>query len=182
MTEEVVKNNMYEEALSEESSIGAEPDDLEALQKALADEKEKAQKYLANWQRAQADFSNFKKRNEQEKAETIKFANAALISSLLPALDDLERALDNVPSEIAGSNWVEGIEMIYRKLLTALEGQGLSKIEAEGEDFDPNVHQAVLNEEGVEGKVMGELQKGYMLRDRLLRPAMVKVGKGKSKN
>lgn len=172
---------MREETMSEKSRIDVEPDDLESLRKAFADEKERAQNYLASWQRAQADFINFKKRNEQEKAETVKFANKELISGLLPALDDLERALANGPSEIAGSGWVEGIEMIYRKLLTALESQGLSRIEAEGKDFDPNFHQAVLHEEGEEGKVMGELQKGYMLRDRLLRPAMVKVGKGKSK-
>lgn len=171
-----------EEALPEENQAVDELNDVESLQKALAEEKEKSEKYLANWQRAQADFSNFKKRTEQEKTETIKFANSLLMSSLLPVLDDLERALGNVTPKMAKASWVEGIELIYRKLLTALEDQGLSRIEAEGKDFDPNFHQAVLYEEGEEGKVIEELQKGYMLADRLLRPSMVKVGKEKTES
>jgi len=132
---------------------------------------------LANWQRSQADFINFKKRTEQEKSETIKFANSLLMTELLPAIDDLERALESVPEAMKGDAWVEGIELIYQKIIKVLEGQGLSRIEAQGQDFDPNFHQAVLYEEGEEGKVADELQKGYMLHDRLLRPSMVKVGK-----
>jgi len=101
------------------------------------------------------------------------------MGSLLPVIDDFERALGNASEQI-DTGWIEGIELIYRKLLTEMESQGLSKIEADGQDFDPNFHQAVLYEEGDEGKVIEELQKGYMLHDRLLRPTMVKVGKGNS--
>jgi len=173
------KEVQSEEEQAEESQPPAKSDDVESLQKALAEEKEKAEKYLANWQRAQADFSNFKKRNEQEKIENAKFVNALLMSSLLPVLDDLERALNNVSAKLAGFTWVDGIGLIYRKLLAILESQGLSKIAAQGQDFDPDFHQAVLYEAGEEGKVIEELQKGYMLHDRLLRPAMVKVGKEK---
>ncbi|MBT9163728.1 MAG: Protein GrpE [Chloroflexi bacterium] len=153
-------------------------DDIDSLREALSAEKEKAEKYLANWQRAQADFINFRKRTEQERAENFRLASALLMSSLLPALDDLERALNNVSAKLAGFTWVEGIVLIQRKFQAILEGQGLERIETEGKDFDPNFHQAVLYEDGEEGKIIEELQKGYMLHGRLLRPALVKVGKG----
>jgi molecular chaperone GrpE len=153
--------------------------EVDSLREALSEEKERAEKYLANWQRAQADFINFKKRAEQEKGDNARLANAILMSSLLPVLDDLERALSNVSPKLAGFTWVEGIGLIYRKLQSILEGQGLERIVTEGKDFDPNFHQAVIYEDGEEDKVVEELQKGYMLHGRLLRPAMVKVGKGK---
>jgi molecular chaperone GrpE len=97
---------------------------------------------------------------------------------MLPVLDDLERALGSVPDELAGSSWVDGIRHIYRKLQAALEAQGISVIEAEGKDFDPNFHEAVMTVEGEEGKVIKETQKGYQLRNRVIRPTKVKVGKG----
>ncbi len=153
-----------------------EEEQSEEEQPILTD-KELADQYLANWQRAQADFANFKKRAEQDRSEFIKFANGTLMSSLLPVIDDFERALENV-SDAVDSGWIEGINLIYRKTMTALENQGLSRIETQGQDFDPNFHQAVLYEKGEEGKVIEELQTGYMLNDRLLRPSMVKVGKG----
>ena len=153
-------------------------DEIESLKKALADEKEKSEKYLANWQRAQADFVNFKRRNEQERAEVVNYANSTLISNVLPVLDDLERALASVPAEFAESPWVGGIRHIYRKLLSVLEAHGVSAIEAEGKDFDPNFHEAVMSVEGDEGKVVEETQKGYKLRNRVIRPTKVKVGKG----
>ncbi len=165
-----------EKQVKQEEEQITEEDQCEEEQPVLAD-KEQAEQYLANWQRAQADFANFKKRTEQDRAEFSKFANSVLMCSLLSVIDDFERALET-SSEAVGSGWVEGIELIYRKMMTELESQGLSRIEAEGQDFDPNFHQAVLYEEGKEGQVIEELQKGYMLHDRLLRPTMVKVGKG----
>lgn len=162
-----------------EEELPVQEEDIESVTRALNEEKEKAEKYLANWQRAAADLVNFKKRSEQEKAEITKFANAVLVMSLLPILDDFERALDNVSIKLAGFTWVDGIRLIQRKLQAVLESQGLSQIEALGNDFDPAVHEAVLSEEGEEGKVIEELQKGYKFHERVLRPAMVKVGKGK---
>lgn len=162
-----------------EEELPVQEEDIESVTRALNEEKEKAEKYLANWQRAEADLINFKKRSEQEKAEITKFANAVLVMSLLPILDDFERALDNVSIKLAGFTWVDGIRLIQRKLQAVLESQGLSQIEALGSDFDPAVHEAVLSEEGEEGKVIEELQKGYKFHERVLRPAMVKVGKGK---
>lgn len=162
-----------------EEELPVQEEDIESVTRALAEEKEKAEKYLANWQRAEADLINFKKRSDQEKGEIIKFANAVLVMSLLPILDDFERALDNVSIKLAGFTWVDGIRLIQRKLQAVLESQGLSQIEALGNDFDPVLHEAVLEEEGEEGKVIEELQKGYKFHERVLRPAMVKVGKGK---
>jgi molecular chaperone GrpE len=165
-----------EEKVEQEQVEQAE--DIESLQKALAEEKEKSEKYLANWQRAQADFINYKRRNEQERAEVVNYANSTLILNMLPVLDDLERALASVPEEFAESPWVDGIRHIYRKLQAILEAQGISVIEAEGKAFDPHFHEAVMAVEGEEGKVVEEISKGYKLRDRVIRPTKVKVGRG----
>ena len=156
-------------------------EDIEALQQALAEEKEKAEKYLANWQRSQADFDNYKKRSEQEIGEVIEFAISALISNLLPVMDDLERALASVPTELEESNWTEGIKLIYNKFKATLEGQGLTEIEAKGEPFDPRVHEAVMQKEGEEGMVIEEAQKGYKFRGKVIRPSLVVVGRGEGK-
>ena len=156
----------------------AEVEDIETLKRALAEEKAKAEGYLANWQRAQADFINYKRRSEQEKEEIGKFANATLMLSLLPILDDLERAFTSIPVHLAKLSWVDGIRLIERKLQASLEGQGLSQIKALGEPFDPQFHEAVMQGKGKEGMVIDEVQKGYKLHDRVLRPAMVIVGSG----
>ncbi len=160
-----------------------EPEAVEGLQtveQALEEAKENAEKYLANWQRAEADFLNYKRRHEQERAELSQFATVNLISALLPVIDDLERALENADDESSVAAWVEGVKLIYRKLRSVLEDRGLEEIEAEGMEFDPNLHEAVMCVEGEDGIICQELQKGYKLRDRLLRPSMVKVGKAGS--
>ena len=157
-----------------------EVDEVTALNQALAEEKEKAENYLANWQRSQADFVNYKRRSEQEKGELSKFANAQLMLGRLPVLDDLERALDSVKPQLTDSDWVEGIRLIERKLRAGLEAQGLIQIKAMDEAFDPNFHQAAGYSKGEEGTVVQELQKGYMLQDRVLRPSVVIVGSGET--
>lgn len=156
----------------------AEVEDIDTLKQALAEEKEKAEANLANWQRAQADFINYKRRSEQEMAEVSQFANTTLMLSLLPILDDLERALTSTPPQMAKLDWVDGIRLIERKLRASLEAQGLSRIKALGEPFDPNFHEAVRQDKGKDGIVIEELQKGYMLHDRVIRPTMVVVGNG----
>ena len=156
----------------------AETEDIESLKQVLAEEMVKAEGYLANWQRAQADFINYKRRNEQEREEFTKFANATLMLSLLPILDDLERAFNSVPPRLAKLSWVDGIKLIERKFRTSLEAQGLTTIKALGEPFDPNFHEAVRQDKGKEGMVIEEVQKGYKLYDRVIRPSRVVVGNG----
>ena len=158
--------------------VEAEPETLEAqLDKVRAE----AQRYLANWQRSEADFSNYKRRMEQERDEARRMGNAALIINILPVLDDLERALASLDISLAGLTWFDGIRLIYRKLLLVLEAAGVRQIEAEGQPFDPRFHEAVMHGPGPEGKVVAEVQRGYKLHDRVLRPAMVVVGKGEGK-
>ncbi len=154
--------------------------DPEALGKALTEEKERAEQYLANWQRAEADFANHKRRVEQQMAELGKFANRQLLAEILPAIDDLERAFDAIAPQLAENSWVEGFRLIERKLRTTLEAQGLREMETLGKAFDPNFHQAAGHGPGEEGIVVKEFQKGYMLDDRVIRPAMVIVGDGQT--
>jgi len=167
-----------EETSNNEAEAEVAEEDLETIKRTLAEEQEKAEGYLANWQRAQADFTNYKKRIEQEREEFSKFASSALILSLLPILDDLERASASIPHRQGKLPWAEGIRMVERKLRTNLEAQGLTPIKALGEPFDPNYHEAVRQDEGEEGMVIEEMRRGYMLHDKVLRPTMVVVGNG----
>jgi len=174
-----VAQQSSEESLADElEPVVSEIEDVEALKKALAEEKARAETNLDGWQRAQADFINYKRRSEQEKEEIGKFANAILMLNLLPILDDLERAFTSVPPRLAKHNWVDGVRLIERKLQASLEAQGLSQIRALGEPFDPNLHEAVMQGKGKENIVVDELQKGYKLHDRVIRPSRVVVGNG----
>jgi len=166
---------------SSQAEAPAEPETLEDVKTLLQKEKEEAQRLLANWQRAEADFANYKRRVEQERGEATRLANAALIINILPVLDDLERALASLNIQLVGLTWFDGIRLIYRKLQLVLESAGVSLIEAEGQPFDPRFHEAVMYGEGEEGKVVAEVQRGYKINDRVLRPAMVIVGKGKER-
>mgnify|MGYP001051472303 CR=1 FL=1 len=171
-----------EEKLSNDKPTGVEveqAEDIEALKQALAEEKEKSEKYLANWQRTQADFANYKKRAEQEKSEVLEFANSALILNLLSIVDDSERALVSLPAQLSKFSWIDGIRLIYNKFKAILEAQGLAEIKVKGEKFDPHLHEAVMRQEGEEEMIIEEIQKGYKLKDRVIRPSMVIVGKGK---
>jgi molecular chaperone GrpE len=165
-----------EETTQMEAEVGEE--DIDSLKQALAEEREKAESYLANWQRGQADFINFKRRSEQEKEELAKFANSTLLLNLLPIFDDFERAFDSVPKQLGKDSWIDGMRLIERKLGASLEVQGLSPIEALGEPFDPKLHEAVRQDKGEEGIVIEEMQKGYKFHDRVIRPSKVVVGNG----
>ena len=170
-----------ETAQNEEKSAEMEGSiDVEALKRALAEEEASVKKYMANWQRAQADFVNYKRRTEQEKADIIKSANAGLILNLLSVVDDMERALEHVSDKLAGSKWVDGIVLIYRKFMAILEVNGVSEMKALGKTFDPSFHEAVGHVEGKSDKIITVVQKGYMLNDKVLRPAKVMVGDGRS--
>jgi molecular chaperone GrpE len=151
------------------------------LEKLLAEEKERAEANLAGWQRAQADFSNYKRRCEQEREETVRYANGALLLNLVPILDDWERAMAAVPPELSGQGWVDGIRIIERKFRTVLEASGLSSFESVGQPFDPVRHEAAGLAPGEEGVVAAELQKGYSFYSKILRPARVMVGRSDDK-
>lgn len=154
------------------------PDNTEQLKALLQEEREKAQSYMASWQRAAADYQNFKRRVEDERVETSRLANAALIMNLLPLADDMERALQNVDTHLAGLTWVDGIRLIHRKFQALLDMAGVAEIDADGQVFDPAVHEAVAQVTGEENRVLSVVQKGYRLGDRVIRPAMVVVGQG----
>ncbi len=158
------------------------PEEPETLEQALAAERNKAEDYLAKWQRAQADFVNLKRRSEQERGEIYKIANIEFVNSILPVLDDLERALEHIDGPTVEDNWVEGIRLIERKLRGSLESQGVREIKAIGEKFDPNLHEAAMHGKGPEGTVIQEIQKGYMLHDRVIRPSVVVVGNGETES
>jgi len=151
------------------------------LEKDLAEAKKKAEEYLANWQRTQADFVNYKRRTEQEKLDLGKYANVNLFCEILPVLDDLERALNHIPEEYAKTDWVDGVRLVERKFRSILERQGVKPVCALGMAFDPKLHEAIKQEKGPEGAVIAELQKGYTLGERLLRPSRVIVGSGEEK-
>ena len=129
--------------------------------------------------RTAAEFDNFRKRVDRERRELAEFAASDILSELLPIVDNFERALQ-APAPAEAEGFRTGIEMIHRQMLDLLRKRGVKPIEALGTDFDPNFHQAVIHEASPDhrdGEVMAELQRGYMLGDRLLRPAMVKVAK-----
>ena len=172
MSREPEKEDTTENNIDEESEEG--------LEQALAKAKEKVEIYLNNWQRSQADFVNYKRRSEQEREEIGKYANSRLILSLLPVLDDIERAFTSITPAIAKTDWAKGVRLIEKKFRSALEAQGLCQIVALGQMFDPNYHEAAMQIKGKEGLVITEIQKGYMLNDRILRPAVVAVGNGET--
>jgi len=165
-----------ERSADQEGGASAQPSLEDQLAQARAD----ADKYLNNWRRAEADLQNYKRRAEQERDESRRFAQASIIINLLPILDDFERAFGSLDTRLAGLTWFDGIRLIYRKLQALLESVGVQPIQAEGQTFDPRYHEAVAHADGEEGKVVAEVQRGYKLHDRVLRPAMVIVGRGKS--
>jgi len=164
-----------------EAATEADPNDVDGLRAKLAEEREKTQTYMGNWQRAAADYQNFKRRVEQERTEVGRLANAAFVINLLPLVDDLERALGSVDAKLAGMTWIDGIWLIYRKFQQVMENAGVKEIQADGQQFDPKFHEAIQEAPGEDGKVLSVVQRGYMLGDRVIRPAMVIVGRGGEK-
>ena len=141
--------------------------------------KSEAAEYLDGWQRARAEFANYKKRIEREQQDIHARAAASILVHFLPVVDDLERALKERPSQ-ADPAWVEGIELVVRKLQALLEAEGVEPIPAEGAVFDPSLHEAVTHEpsdDHSEGQIIEVISQGYRLGDRVLRPALVRVAK-----
>jgi molecular chaperone GrpE len=174
----MIQRDPEENSASRVEPETTEVEDIEALKQALAEETARAEANLAGWQRAQADFINYKQRSKQEREESIKFTNSLLMLNLLPILDDLERAFASIPKHLAKLSWVDGVKLIERNLQASLEAQGLSPIKALGKLFDPNLHEATRQDKGKEGIVILEVQKGYKFHDRVIRPSKVVVGNG----
>jgi molecular chaperone GrpE len=185
MTDE---NNKFS-GMTEEEAAALEEDELEMeapdaaatdLQKELEEWQAKANEYLEGWQRSRAEFANYKRRIERDQIQAQQYATGSIVRRYLDVLDDLERALKNRPQEGEGAVWAQGIELIYRKFINLLEVEGVKPMEAEGEMFDPNLHEAITNEDSPEhesGQVIEVVKQGYLLGDRVLRPALVRVAR-----
>lgn len=160
-----------EQQTSEASSAEESNKEAEALRAELEEQQQRLM-------RAQADFDNFRRRTQKEKEELGKYASAKLITELLPVIDNFERAIASGEQGTDVSSYAKGVEMIFRQLEGVLGNEGLKAMETVGEPFNPEFHQAIMqveSDEHEEGIVVEEVQKGYMLKDKVLRPAMVKV-------
>lgn len=137
-----------------------------------------SQEYLDGWQRARAEFTNYKKRVDRDMKDSYQNAAGDVLKSLLPVIDDLDRAMANVPKDLQGNLWISGVEMIHRKLNRILDDFGVTTIDPTGETFDPALHEAIgedANADVPSGHVTVTMQKGYKVGERVLRPALVRV-------
>jgi molecular chaperone GrpE len=157
------------------------PEQLDELRARAERAEQEAADNKAAWQRSAADFSNYRRRTEQQREEELGLANEMLLLKVLSVADDFDRAIAHVPPDQQGSPWVEGISAIDRKLHALLDSEGVRESEpAEGQPFDPRQQEAIAYEETTavpDGTVLRELQRGYRIRDRVLRPSLVSVGK-----
>jgi molecular chaperone GrpE len=156
--------------------------DIERLKGELATARQQAEEYLGLLQRERAEFSNFRRRTAEERERAMGLAGEDLIRKVLALADDFDRAIDARPEAIAADPWVEGVTAIDRKLRAFLESEGVNAVDASpGRPFDPREHEAIANVRGAnrrEGEIVEEIRRGYRLRDRVLRPALVAVAEG----
>ena len=174
--EEEIKPEEEPEVQEEETAPEPVAEEAEAEAEGPDPKDKKIEELNAKYMRLMADFQNQKKRFDKEKADIYQYANENIVKGLLDVLDNFERALD--AAKDADPAFHDGMELIFKQLMGALEKAGVSEIQALGEDFDPNFHNAVMMEETDEyesNKVSGVMQKGYTLNSRVIRPAMVKV-------
>jgi molecular chaperone GrpE len=152
--------------------------ELEALKGDLEAAQAKAGEYFEGWQRERADFANYKRRVEREQSQMSQNLAGNIIKKYLVVIDDMERALKTRPNVGEGGAWSEGIDLIYRKLINILEAEGVTRMPAETEMFDPNRHEAIMQEDSPDhesGQIIEVVQPGYLLGERVLRPALVRV-------
>jgi molecular chaperone GrpE len=167
-----------DESVQPREELTAEIDRLRAeLEAARA----QATEHVASLQRTAADFANFRRRTAEDRERELGLASELLLRKVLAIADDFDRALDAMPAEIKSVSWIEGIILLDRKLRALLESEGVTPIEAVGRPFDPREHEAIASVSASgkpDGEVVAELQRGYRVRDRVLRPAMVAVAGG----
>lgn len=176
-TTEEVKEIVDETIENEEETI-EEQDEATVLRAEIEELKAKVQEEENKYLRVLADYDNFKRRSNVEKESMQKYKSQSVLTNVIPVLDNFERALSVHPETEEAKSMMEGMDMIYRSLVDALKSEGLEEIEALDQAFDPNFHQAVMTgqaEDQESGIVLEEMQKGYILKDRVLRPSMVKV-------
>ena len=162
-------------------SGSAEGPTVEQLSAQLEIAKSLAAEHLATLQRTAADFANFKRRTAEDRERELGLASELLLRKLLAVADDFDRALDAMPADLKGVGWIEGIVLLDRKLRALLESEGVTPIESVGRAFDPREHEAIASvpETGrPDGEVVDEIQRGYRVRERVLRPALVAVAGG----
>jgi len=169
---------------NEQAKVEIDADSVESLQKKLEDALSESQQHYDRLLRVSAEFDNFKKRSTRDADEFRKYANEALLKDLLHVVDNLERAIaSSAESSDSNACVVEGVQMTLDEILKIFNKFGVKPIEAAGKPFDPAFHQAIMQQETDEhpdNTIISEMQKGYLLRDRLLRPAMVVVAKAVS--
>ena len=173
---EVVANG--QEAAETSEVAEAEPTEPPTLEEQLTAVQAEAEDYKDRWLRSQAEFANARKRMEKQRLDAFSNATANVMTKLLPIVDDFERAMENLPEDISEDSWLEGIQLVQRKLLSTLENFNVTAIEAIGEPFDPNLHEAITQEptdEFESGAVCRVLQTGYKIGDRVIRPSLVVV-------
>jgi molecular chaperone GrpE len=173
---------------AEEGEQAEAIDEVALIRQELEQVKAKEAEYLDGWQRARAELSNARKRFQRDQEQAYANAKADLLVRLLPIVDDFERAFETLPEDLslaglepASLNWLEGMQLVWRKFQLLLGQQGVAPIEAVGKAFDPFLHQAVTHEpstEVPEGHVIAEMQRGYVVGDRVLRPSAVRVSSG----
>jgi molecular chaperone GrpE len=155
-------------------------EDLDSLKKELEECRTQSNSYFDGWQRERADFSNYRRRIEREQAQAYQNAVGNVAKKFLVISDDLSRALKNRPTEGDAVAWSDGLDLIYRKLQQLLESEGVQKMDVTGEQFDPNRHEAISHEDNPDhesGQIIEVVQDGYLLGDRVLRPALVRVAR-----
>lgn len=177
------ENNEPEVESRDDSSKLAEPSEVveeKSVEELLAEKEREAKENYDKYVRVVAEFENYKKRQERQKADFLKMSNEALIRDLLPILDSFDRALEHSQNSEVPKSYIEGIELARKSFMDVLEKNGLKPINAIGEEFDPHFHEAIMQQEDPdvdENTVISEVHQGFMLNDKLLRPSMVIVSK-----
>lgn len=174
VVQDETKENIDDQPVSEEEAVEEETVSVEDYNQLKDDFEEMKNKML----RVQADFDNFRRRTKIEQETAAKYRSQRLAEELLPAMDNFERAMQVSPESEDAKSLLKGVEMVYNQIGQALEKEGITPIEAVGQPFDPNLHQAIMqveDEQYESNTVVEEMQRGYQLKDRVIRPSMVKV-------
>jgi molecular chaperone GrpE len=180
MAAEELVNPAAENLRENEDQLESAPENQKDLQAELEELRKKAGENLESWQRERADFTNYKKRIEREQELLSQTVAGNTIKKILVVLDDLERALKLRPNSGDGGAWADGIELVYRKMINLVESSGVTRMQVDDGLFDPNKHEAITHEDSPDhqsGQIIEVVQQGYMIGDRVLRPALVRVAR-----